>query len=88
MIELKKVIAAIPTLLLATVTMGSIVVNGLTYREEDDEETGGDVQQSSPTWATCRQRAHENAVAPQDARRDFVKSCLNSAREANLAAAL
>jgi hypothetical protein len=35
----------------------------------------------NPAWAACKKQADDQKLAPGDARRDFMKSCLKSAKD-------
>lgn len=84
--DLRKVPNAVPTLLLATLTMGCILS---TFAYGDDAPpAGGPGQEGAghrhhdPAWAACKKQADDQKMAPGDARRDFLKNCVKSAHAA------
>jgi hypothetical protein len=88
MLDLKKVTAVIPTLLLATLTMGSILISSTTYGDDAPPPgtapapEGGGRHHDDPAWAACKKQADDQKMAPGDARRDFMKNCVKSAHAA------
>jgi len=47
----------------------------------DNPPDAGKGRHHNPAWAACRKQADDQKLAPGDARRDFMKSCLKSAKE-------
>ena len=47
----------------------------------DNPPDSGKGRHHNPAWAACRKQADDQKLAPGDARRDFMKSCLKSAKE-------
>jgi hypothetical protein len=45
------------------------------------DDGGGRHHHNNPAWAACRQQADEQKLAPGDARHEFMKSCMKSAKE-------
>jgi psiF repeat len=42
---------------------------------------------NNPAWAACKKQADDQKLAPGDARREFMKTCLKSARDSGAAPA-
>jgi hypothetical protein len=47
----------------------------------DNPPDSGKARHHNPAWAACKKQADDQKLAPGDARRDFMKSCLKSAKE-------
>jgi hypothetical protein len=47
----------------------------------DNPPDSGKGRHHNPAWAACKKQADDQKLAPGDARRDFMKSCLKSAKE-------
>jgi hypothetical protein len=86
----KKLTAVLPSLLLTTVTMGSIVVSAVTYGDDAPPSSAPDGGPSgrhhNPAWAACRKQADDQKLEPGDARHAFMKNCLKAAKDAAPAA--
>jgi hypothetical protein len=86
LIDRKKPTAALPSLLLATLTLGSIVVSAVTYGDDAPPPTtapegGPGGRHHNPAWAACKKQADDQKLEPGDARHEFMKNCLKSAKD-------
>jgi hypothetical protein len=48
----------------------------------DNAPDAGKGRHHNPAWAACKKQADDQNLAPGDARRDFIRSCLKSAKQA------
>ncbi len=76
--------SAVPTFILAALTLGSIVVSAVTYGDDTPPAAapGGQGHHHDPAWAGCKKQADDQKLEPGDARRDFMKNCVKSAHAA------
>jgi hypothetical protein len=86
MIWMKKLTAMIPALAIASLTLATL---GLNIAAADDAPPpansappadGPNGRHHNPAWAACRKQADDQKMAPGDARREFMKNCINSAK--------
>src|ERR1700691_4008187 len=47
----------------------------------DNPPDAGKGRHHNPTWAACKKQADDQKLAPGDARKDFMKSCIKSAKD-------
>ena len=81
----KKLAAMIPALAISSLTLGTL---GLNLAAADDAPpansappTGAaDGRPHNPAWAACRKQAGDQKIAPGDARKEFMKNCINAAK--------
>ena len=90
-LDRKKLAAALPSVLLTTLTLGSIVVSAVTYGDDapppssaPEGASGG--RHHNPAWAACKKQADDQKLEPGDARHEFMKNCMKAAKEAAPAA--
>jgi psiF repeat len=86
MIRLKQLTALIPALTLSTLAIGAI--GPATEAVADDapppssappaDEPSG--RHHNPAWAGCKKQADDQKLAPGDARKEFMKNCVKSAK--------
>jgi hypothetical protein len=83
----KKLIALIPTLALSALAMGSLGVGAAAVADDapppnsapgDDGPSG---RHHNPAWAACKKQADDQKLEPGEARRDFMKNCMKSAKD-------
>ena len=85
MLDRKKITAALPSLVLGTLTMGSIVISAVTYGDDAppaDAPQGGGGRHNNPAWAGCKKQADDQKLAPGDARHEFMRNCMKAAKAA------
>jgi hypothetical protein len=84
MLDRKKIIAALPSLVLGTLTMGSIVVSAVTYGDDAPPAGApdGDARHHNPAWAGCKKQADDQKLAPGEARHEFMRNCMKAAKAA------
>jgi hypothetical protein len=85
MLKRNSVVAALPSLVLATLTMGSIVVSAATYGDDTPAPSGpvpADGGRHGPAWAVCKKQADDQKLAPGEARHEFMRSCMKAAKSA------
>jgi hypothetical protein len=82
MLDRQRVLSAVPSLILGTLTMGSIVVSAITYGDDTPgaSSPGENDRHRNPAWAACKKQADDQKLERGDARRDFMKGCLKSAK--------
>jgi hypothetical protein len=91
-LELKNLREFIPTILLASLTVGSIVGSAAAYGDDAPPPNsapgneGAADRHHNPAWAACKKQADDQKMQPGDARRDFMKTCMKSAHAAAPAA--
>lgn len=68
---------------LAVLTVGSVGVAGIAFGDDtppaDNPAPHGD-HRHDPAWAACKKQADDQKLAPGDARHEFMKTCLKSAK--------
>jgi hypothetical protein len=47
----------------------------------DNPPDAGKGRHHNPAWAACKKQADDQKLAPCDARKDFMKSCVKSAKQ-------
>ncbi len=84
MLDRQRLLAAVPSLILGTLTMGSIVVSAVTYGDDAPgaSRPGEGPRHRNPAWAACKKQADDQKLEHGDARRDFMKGCLKSGKSA------
>ncbi len=80
----KRLTSAVPTLILATLTLGGIVVSAVTYGDDAPAAgatpgAGSEGRHHDPAWAGCKKQADDQKLQPGDARREFMKNCVKTA---------
>jgi hypothetical protein len=81
----KKLAAMIPALAISSLTLGAL---GLNIAAADDAPPSSSAPSTdapngrhhNPAWAACKKQADDQKIAPGDARKEFMKNCLNSAK--------
>jgi hypothetical protein len=89
----KKLSALIPTLALSALAMGSLGLPAAAVANDapppnsapGDSATGG--RHHNPAWAACKKQADDQKLDPGDARRDFMKNCMKTAKDSEPPAA-
>jgi len=87
MIRLPMISALLPALSLMLLTGATIGVSAAAAAEEPPPATtpspeNGAGRRHNPAFAACKKQADDQKLAAGDARRDFVKNCMKSARAA------
>jgi hypothetical protein len=85
MIWVKKLTAMIPALAISSLTLGTL---GLNIAAADDVPPANSAppagapngRHHNPAWAACKKQADDQKIAPGDAHKEFMKSCINSAK--------
>ena len=82
----KKLTAMIPALALSSLAIATL---GLSVAAADEPPPNSappadapNGRHHNPAWAACKKQADDQKLAPGDARRDFMKSCIKSAKDA------
>jgi hypothetical protein len=81
----KKLAAMIPTLAISSLTLATL---GLNIAVADDAPPANSApptdgptgRHHNPAWAACKKQADDQKIAPGDARKEFMKNCINSAK--------
>jgi hypothetical protein len=81
----KKLAAMIPALAISSLTLGTL---GLNIAAADDAPPANSApptdapndRHHNPAWAACKKQADDQKIAPGDARKEFMKNCINSAK--------
>jgi hypothetical protein len=81
----KKLAAMIPALAISSLTLGTL---GLNIAVADDAPPASSApptdapngRHHNPAWAACKKQADDQKIAPGDARKEFMKNCINSAK--------
>lgn len=85
MICVKKLAAMIPALAISSLTFGTL---GRNIAVADDAPPANSApptdapngRRHNPAWAACKKQADDQKIAPGDARKEFMKNCINSAK--------
>ena len=90
MIRINKLAAMLPALTISAMALGSL---GLNTAAADDAPPATSPpadapngRHHNPAWAACRKQADDQKIAPGDARKDFMKKCISSAKSSAPAA--
>jgi hypothetical protein len=88
MIRLPTISALLPALLLVLLTGTTIGVSAVAVADEPPPPStpspeNGAGRRHNPALAACKKQADDQKLAAGDARRDFVKNCMKSARAAS-----
>jgi hypothetical protein len=83
----RKLTTLLPTLALSALAMGSLGVCTAAIADDTpppntapgDSAPGG--RHHNPAWAACKKQADDQKMEPGDARRDFMKNCMKSAKD-------
>ena len=81
MIRSKRFISLLPALILLNAGMIGIVCPAAADEPPPSGAPANDGtgRRHNPAWAACKKQADDQKLTPGDARRDFMKNCLNSA---------
>jgi len=85
--------ARLRALFFSTLAIGSLGLNVAAVADDapppasaPSADTSPDAPQgrhhNDPAWRACKKQADDQNLAPGDARRDFMKSCMRSAKDA------
>lgn len=85
MTRMKKLATMIPAVALSFLTFG---ISGLNIAAADDAPPANSAppadtpngRHHNPAWAACKQQADDQKIAPGDARKEFMKNCIKSAK--------
>ena len=89
MIRLSTISALLPALSLFLLTGATIGVSAVAIADEPPPPSttpspdNGAGRRHNPALAACKKQADDQKLAAGDARRDFVKNCIKSARAAS-----
>jgi len=89
MIRLPTISALLPALSLVLLTGATIGVSAVAIADEPPPPSttpspgDGTGRRHNPALAACKKQADDQKLAAGDARRDFVKNCMKSARAAS-----
>jgi hypothetical protein len=92
MICVKKLAAMVPALALSSLTLWTM---GPNIAAADDPPPANSAppptdspngRHHNPAWAACKKQADDQKIEPGDARKEFMKNCMNSAKSAATAA--
>jgi hypothetical protein len=83
----QKLTAMIPALAISSLTFGALGVNGAVADDAPPPNSAPPAdapngRHHNPAWAACKKQADDQNMAPGDARKDFMKKCINSAKSA------
>jgi hypothetical protein len=81
----KKLAAMIPALAISSLTLGTLGLNIAAADEAPPANSAPPTdapngRHHNPAWAACKQQADDQKIAPGDARKEFMKNCVNSAK--------
>jgi psiF repeat len=64
-------------------------ISGIAFGDDTPppENPGQGGRHNNPAWAACKKQADDQKLQPGDARRDFMKTCLKSAKNSGTAPA-
>jgi hypothetical protein len=83
MSKLAKKGASLRAVALAAVFVGSVGITGIALGDDTpppaDNPPHGE-HHHDPAWAACKKQADDQKLAPGDARHEFMKTCLKSAK--------
>jgi hypothetical protein len=68
---------------LAAVTVGSVAATGVAFADDTppaDNPAQGGRHNHDPAWAACKKQADDQKLEAGDARHEFMKTCLKSAK--------
>ena len=69
---------------LAGLTIGGIGVAGVAFGDDTpppaDNPPHGGRHNNDPAWAACKKQADDQKLQPGDARHEFMKTCMKSAK--------
>ena len=80
----RSVTAFIPALALAVLGISAastVVLADDAPPASAPDDQGGKGRHHNPAWAACKKQADDQKLAPGDARKDFMKSCVKSAKQ-------
>jgi hypothetical protein len=85
MTHMKKLIAMIPALAMSSLTLTTLGVNVAAADDTPppnsappaDGQTG---RHHNPAWTACKKQADDQKIAPGDAHKEFMRNCINSAK--------
>ena len=85
MIQRSRFGALLPALAFTLLGAGAIDLSGIAAADDNpppSTQPGSDAagRHHNPAWAACKKQADDQKLAPGDARRDFMKNCLKSAK--------
>lgn len=78
----------IPVLALGALAMGYAAVPATALADDSPPPSSSPDEGSpkgrhhNPAWAACKKQADDQKLEPGDARREFMKSCMKSAKDA------
>jgi hypothetical protein len=76
---------------LAVLTIGSVGVAGVAFGDDtpppSDNPVHGGRHNNDPAWAACKKQADDQKLQPGDARHEFMKTCMKSAKSSSPAPA-
>ena len=79
------------TAALAALTICSAGTAGVAFGDDtpppSDNPAHGGRHNNDPAWAACKKQADDQKLPPGDARHDFMKNCLKSAKDSGAAPA-
>jgi hypothetical protein len=83
----KTLTALIPTLALSALAVGSLGIGAVAVAVDapppssapGNGEPNG--RHHNPAWAACKKQADDQKLDPGEARRDFMKDCMKSAKD-------
>jgi psiF repeat-containing protein len=84
MSQYRKLSALIPALALATFTIGSIGIAAADDTPPPNSAPGNGApggHHHNAAWQACKQKADDQKLEPGDARREFMKGCMKSAKD-------
>jgi psiF repeat len=81
----KKLLATIPVLAMSSLTMATLGVNTAAADDTPPPNSappadGPNGRHRNPAWAACKKQADDQKLEPGDARKEFMKNCINSAK--------
>jgi hypothetical protein len=77
----------LPALAWATIALAGIGQSVVSYADDapppaSQPDAAPGMRHHNPAWAACKQQADDKHLQPGEARHEFMKSCLKSARDA------
>jgi psiF repeat len=80
----KTVLARAVAIAALTIAAGSVALGDDTPPPANPAPGG---RHNNPAWAACKKQADDQKLPPGDARHDFMKNCLKSAKDSGAAPA-
>jgi hypothetical protein len=77
-----SLLRAIPIAVLAIASLGAAQIASADDPPPSDNPAAHGDRHHDPAWAACKKQADDQKLQPGDARREFMKTCVKSAKGA------